>query len=64
MSNFESRIAGTGYIVLPMAVLSCQHNNITVVNRVLGKVDLVNQHKLPVQNEWAKCGIRNTALSP
>ena len=41
-------IAGTGYVGLANAVLLSQHNEVTAVDLVREKVDLINAHKSPL----------------
>ena len=38
-------IAGTGYVGLSLAVLLAQHNQVTAVDIVPEKVDLINSHQ-------------------
>ena len=41
-------IAGTGYVGLSNAVLLAQHNEVTAVDIVQEKVDLINSRKSPI----------------
>lgn len=41
-------VAGTGYVGLSMAVLLSQHNEVTAVDIVKEKVDLINARKSPI----------------
>ena len=45
-------IAGTGYVGLSLAVLLAQHNHVTAVDVIPEKVDLINQRKSPIQDEY------------
>ncbi len=45
-------IAGTGYVGLSLAVLLSQHHHVTAVDIIQEKVDLVNQRKSPIQDEY------------
>lgn len=45
-------VAGTGYVGLSIATLLAQHNHVTAVDIVPEKVDLINQHKSPIQDEY------------
>ena len=45
-------IAGTGYVGLSLAVLLAQHNQVTAVDIVPEKVDLINSRKSPIQDEY------------
>ena len=41
-------VAGTGYVGLSMAVLLSQHNEVTAVDIVPAKVELINNKKSPI----------------
>ena len=45
-------VAGTGYVGLSIAVLLSQHNHVTAVDIVPQKVDLINERKSPIQDEY------------
>ena len=45
-------IAGTGYVGLSIAVLLAQHNHVTAVDVVPEKVELINNKKSPIQDEY------------
>lgn len=45
-------IAGTGYVGLSLAVLLAQHNQVTAVDIVPEKVNLINSRKSPIQDEY------------
>ena len=45
-------VAGTGYVGLSIATLLAQHNEVTAVDIVQERVDLVNQHKSPIQDDF------------
>ena len=55
MRNFEDlkiAVAGTGYVGLSMAVLLSQHHDVTAVDIVPEKVELINAKKSPIQDEY------------
>lgn len=53
MSNSKSiAVAGTGYVGLSLAVLLAQHNHVTAVDVIPEKVDLINQRKSPIQDDY------------
>jgi len=52
MSNVKIAVAGTGYVGLSLAVLLAQKNQVTAVDVVAEKVDLINQRKSPIQDEY------------
>lgn len=45
-------VAGTGYVGLSIATLLAQHNQVTAVDIVPDKVDLINNKKSPIQDEY------------
>lgn len=45
-------IAGTGYVGMSLAVLLSQYNEVTAVDIVPEKVDLINARKSPIQDEY------------
>jgi len=45
-------VAGTGYVGLSLAVLLSQHNDVTAVDIVPEKVDLINKWQSPIQDEY------------
>ena len=45
-------VAGTGYVGLSLAVLLAQHNEVTAVDIIQEKVDLINNRKSPIQDEY------------
>lgn len=45
-------VAGTGYVGLSLAVLLAQHHQVTAVDVVPEKVDMINQRKSPIQDDY------------
>ena len=45
-------VAGTGYVGLSIATLLAQHHQVTAVDIIPEKVDLINQRKSPIQDEY------------
>ena len=45
-------VAGTGYVGLSIATLLAQHNEVVAVDVVKEKVDLINNRKSPIQDEY------------
>ena len=45
-------VAGTGYVGLSIATLLAQHNHVTAVDVVPEKVELINNKKSPIQDEY------------
>ena len=55
MKAFEKlniAVAGTGYVGLSIAVLLSQHHHVTAVDIVPEKVELINQKKSPIQDDY------------
>lgn len=50
--SYNIAVAGTGYVGLSIATLLAQHNNVTAVDIIPEKVDLINNHKSPIQDEY------------
>lgn len=44
-------VAGTGYVGLSLAVLLAQHNHVTAVDVVPEKVEKINNHISPIQDD-------------
>ena len=45
-------VAGTGYVGLSLAILLAQHNTVTAVDIIPEKVELINNKKSPIQDEY------------
>ena len=45
-------VAGTGYVGLSIATLLAQHNTVTAVDIIPEKVELINNRKLPIQDDY------------
>ena len=45
-------VAGTGYVGLSIATLLSQHHQVTAVDLVPEKVDLINHHKSPIRDDY------------
>lgn len=52
VSPLNIAVAGTGYVGLSIATLLAQHNHVTAVDIVPEKVDLINQRKSPIQDDY------------
>ncbi|WP_303177457.1 3-hydroxyacyl-CoA dehydrogenase NAD-binding domain-containing protein, partial [Paraprevotella xylaniphila] len=50
--DMKIAVAGTGYVGLSIATLLSQHHQVTAVDVVPEKVDLINQRKSPIQDEY------------
>ena len=45
-------VAGTGYVGLSIATLLAQYNRVLAVDVVPEKVELINQRRSPIQDEY------------
>ncbi|MDE5960933.1 MAG: UDP-glucose 6-dehydrogenase, partial [Duncaniella sp.] len=52
MEKFNIAVAGTGYVGLSIATLLAQHNHVTAVDVIPAKVDLINDRRSPIQDEY------------
>ena len=55
MRNFEDlkiAVAGTGYVGLSIATLLAQHHHVTAVDIIPEKVELINNKKSPIQDDY------------
>ena len=52
MKNYKIAVAGTGYVGMSIATLLAQHHQVTAVDVVPEKVELINQRKSPIQDEY------------
>ena len=52
MKDLKIAVAGTGYVGLSIATLLAQHHQVTAVDVISEKVDLINQRKSPIQDDY------------
>lgn len=50
--NIRIAVAGTGYVGLSIATLLSQHHQVTAVDVVPEKVDLINNRQSPIQDNY------------
>ena len=50
--NIKIAVAGTGYVGLSIATLLSQRHQVTAVDVIPEKVDLINQRKSPIQDDY------------
>lgn len=55
-------VAGTGYVGLSIATLLSQHNHVEAVDVTPEKVELINQRKSPIQDEYIEKYLREKEL--
>lgn len=56
-------VAGTGYVGLSIATLLAQHHRVVAVDVIPEKVDLINQHKSPIQDEYIEKYLAEKSLN-
>ena len=52
MKDYRIAVAGTGYVGLSIATLLSQHHQVTAVDVIPEKVEKINQHISPIQDEY------------
>ena len=60
--NIKIAVAGTGYVGLSIATLLAQHHQVTAVDVIPEKVDLINQRKSPIQDDYIEKYLAEKAL--
>lgn len=61
--KFNITVAGTGYVGLSISVLLAQNNNVTALDLIQEKVDLINQKKSPIQDKEISDFLSNKPLN-
>lgn len=51
-TKYNIAVAGTGYVGMSLAVLLAQHNTVTAVDIVSERVELINNCKSPIQDDY------------
>lgn len=52
--KYNIAVAGTGYVGLSIATLLAQHNHVTAVDIIPEKVEMLNNRKSPIQDDYIK----------
>lgn len=63
MSERKIAVAGTGYVGLSLAVLLAQHNQVTAVDIVPEKVEMINDRLSPIQDDYIKKYLKEKKLN-
>lgn len=50
--KYNIAVAGTGYVGLSLATLLAQHNHVTAVDIIPEKVEMINNKKSPIQDDY------------
>ncbi len=56
-------VAGTGYVGLSLATLLAQHNDVVAVDIVPERVEMVNNRRSPIQDDYIEDYLANKSLS-
>ena len=56
-------VAGTGYVGLSIATLLAQHNDVTSVDIVPERVELINNKKSPIQDDYIEDYLANRHIT-
>ena len=52
MSEIKIAVAGTGYVGLSIATLLAQHHQVTAVDVIPEKVEMLNRKQSPIQDDY------------
>lgn len=63
MKDLKIAVAGTGYVGLSIATLLSQHHQVTAVDILPEKVDLINQRKSPIQDDYIETYLAEKELN-
>lgn len=55
--DLKIAVAGTGYVGLSIATLLSQHHHVTAVDIIPEKVELINNKKSPIQDDYIRQGL-------
>lgn len=61
-NDLKIAVAGTGYVGLSIATLLSQHHEVIVVDIIAEKIDLINNRKSPIQDEYIEAYLANKPL--
>lgn len=50
--DYKNAVAGTGYVGLSIATLLSQHHQVNAVDIIPEKVDMINNRKSPIQDDY------------
>ena len=63
MKNYTIAVAGTGYVGLSIATLLSQHHKVYAVDIISKKVELINNRKSPIQDEYIEKYLKEKELN-
>lgn len=50
--TYKIAVAGTGYVGLPLSVLLAQHHQVTAVDIIQEKADMISNRRFPIQDDY------------
>ena len=60
--KYNIAVAGTGYVGLSIATLLAQHHHVMAVDIIPQKVQMINEHKSPIEDEYIKAYLKEKKL--
>lgn len=63
LGNIKIAVAGTGYVGLSIATLLAQHHTVTAVDIIPEKVELINNKKSPIQDDYIEMYLAEKELN-
>ena len=61
--QYNIAVAGTGYVGLSIATLLAQHHKVTAVDIIPEKVELINNRKSPIQDDYIEAYLSEKELN-
>ena len=61
--DIKIAVAGTGYVGLSIATLLSQHHQVTAVDVIPEKVELINNRQSPIQDEYIEKFLKEKNLN-
>ena len=61
--DIKIAVAGTGYVGLSIATLLSQHHQVTAVDVIPEKVELINNRQSPIQDEYIEQFLKEKNLN-
>lgn len=60
--KYNIAVAGTGYVGLSIATLLAQHHHVMAVDIIPQKVQMINEHQSPIEDEYIKAYLKEKKL--
>lgn len=62
MKKYFITVVGTGYVGLSIAILLAQHNHVTAIDVIPEKIEMINNKKSPLQDDYIETYLREKEL--